>query len=40
MPEHLPVPVDEIVLFEGIQYDGYAAVEQLRQFRIGIPMYV
>jgi hypothetical protein len=35
--EHAAVAVDEVVLLQGVQHDGDAAVEQLGQTRLRVP---
>lgn len=37
VPEHLAVPVDEVVLLQGVQHDGDGTVKQARQLRVGEP---
>lgn len=38
MPEHASISVNEVMLFEGVEYYWYASIEQLGQsrFRISI----
>lgn len=36
VPEHASIAVNEIVLLQRVQYNRYWAIEQLRQFGIGI----
>lgn len=36
MPEHTPIPVDEVMLLERVQYDGYASIEELGETRVGV----
>ena len=36
VPEHLPVPVDEVVLLERVQHDGDPAAEHLGEAGVGV----
>lgn len=36
VPEHAPVPVDEVMLFQSIQYDRNRSVEHLAEARVRV----
>lgn len=37
MPKHDAIPVDEVVLLQGVQHNGDGSVEQFRQSAVWIP---